>query len=56
MKHMVRQHVAQEAGISEAQAEAAVNALVDYLKMRLPVEINNEVYNSLVGEDNIEFQ
>lgn len=56
MKHIVRQQIAQEAGISESQAEAAVNALVGYFKMRLPEEINNEIYNSVVGEDNIEHQ
>lgn len=56
MKHIVRQQVAQEAGISEDQAEAAVKAFVGYLKMRLPAEINDEVFNSVIGEDNIELQ
>ncbi|CAG7628928.1 hypothetical protein ACFQI7_15655 [Paenibacillus allorhizosphaerae] len=52
MKHIVRQQVAEEAGITEDQAEKAVEALVGYFKMRLPEEINSEIYNSLIGEDN----
>lgn len=52
MKHMIRQQVAEEAGITEQQAERAVEALVGYFKMRLPEDLNNEIYNSLVGEDN----
>lgn len=52
MKHIVKQQVAEEAGITEQQAERAVEALVSYFKIRLPQEVNNEIYNSLVGEDN----
>jgi CRISPR/Cas system type I-B associated protein Csh2 (Cas7 group RAMP superfamily) len=54
MKHIVRQQVAQEAGITEDQAEKAVEALVGYFKMRLPEETNSEIYNSLIGDDNID--
>ncbi|WP_171685429.1 hypothetical protein [Paenibacillus planticolens] len=51
MKHIVRDHVAKEAGISEFQAEKAVDAVVDYFKTRLNVEVNNEIQGVLFGED-----
>ncbi|WP_144029021.1 DUF2780 domain-containing protein [Paenibacillus rigui] len=52
MKHMVRQQIAAEAGITEHQAEKAAEALLGYFKTRLPEEINSELYNSIIGEDN----
>ncbi|MBP1153681.1 MULTISPECIES: hypothetical protein [unclassified Paenibacillus] len=51
MKHIIREHVANEAGITEPQAEKAVSAMVGYFKTRLPVEINNEIEGLLTGED-----
>ncbi|MBD0381213.1 hypothetical protein [Paenibacillus sedimenti] len=51
MKHIVRDHVASEAGITEIQAEKAVEAVVDYFKTRLPVEVNNEIQGALNGID-----
>ncbi|CAH1232700.1 hypothetical protein PAECIP111891_07071 [Paenibacillus allorhizoplanae] len=54
MKHIVREHIASEAGISEFQAEKAVEAVIDYFKTRLPVEVNNEIQGCLFGEDNHE--
>jgi len=52
MKHIVRQQIAEEAGITEQQAEKAAEALLGYFKTRLPEEINNELTSSLIGEDN----
>lgn len=54
MKHIVREHIASEAGISEFQAEKAVEAVIDYFKTRLTVEVNNEIQGCLFGEDNHE--
>ncbi|GAA4880199.1 hypothetical protein GCM10023310_70480 [Paenibacillus vulneris] len=54
MKHSVKQQIAAEAGITEYQAEKAADALLGYFKTRLPVEINDELYNSLIGEDKLD--
>lgn len=53
MKHMITKKISDEAGILEPQAEKAVDALIDYFKMRLPVEINNEIQSLITGEDNM---
>jgi nucleoid DNA-binding protein len=51
MKHIVTKQVADEAGITEPQAEKAVDALIGYFKTRLPVETNNEIQGLITGED-----
>jgi uncharacterized protein (DUF2267 family) len=51
MKHIVRDRVASEAGITEPQAERAVEAVVEYFKTRLPSEVNDEIQGLLAGED-----
>jgi nucleoid DNA-binding protein len=51
MKHIIRDRVASEAGITEPQAERAVEAVMDYFKTRLPTEMNIEIESLLVGED-----
>jgi uncharacterized protein (DUF2267 family) len=51
MKHIIRDRVASEAGITEPQAERAVEAVVEYFKTRLPFELNNEIQSLLAGED-----
>jgi len=52
LKHSVRKQIAEEAGITELQAEKAAEALLGYFKTRLPEEINNDLNSSLIGEDN----
>jgi uncharacterized protein (DUF2267 family) len=44
------QHVAQRAGISAAQAEKAVEAVVGQLKTRLPAPIAGQLDKVLEGE------
>lgn len=51
MKHMVTKQVADEAGITQPQAEKAVDALIGYFKTRLPEEMNNEIQSLIAGED-----
>lgn len=54
MKHIITKQVAEEAGITEPQAEKAVDALVGYFKTRLPVETNNEIESLITGEDKLD--
>ncbi|WP_197080942.1 hypothetical protein [Gordoniibacillus kamchatkensis] len=49
MKHIVAKQVAEEAGITEPQAELAVEAVIGYLKTRMPKETAEEVENLFLG-------
>ncbi|WP_171653828.1 hypothetical protein [Paenibacillus foliorum] len=53
MKHIITKQIADEAGITEPQAEKAVDALIGYFKTRLPVETNNDIQSLIIGEDNM---
>lgn len=51
MKHIVAKQVAEEAGITEPQAELAVEAVIGYLKTRMPAETAVEVESLFLGTD-----
>lgn len=48
MKHILSKQVAEEAGITEPQAELAVEAMVGYLKSRMKKETAEEIQNLFV--------
>lgn len=50
MKHILAKQVAEEAGITEPQAEQAVEAVVGYLKTRIKKETAEEIQNLFVVE------
>ncbi|MFC0211498.1 hypothetical protein ACFFK0_03375 [Paenibacillus chartarius] len=51
MKHILSKQVAEEAGITEPQAEKAVEAMVGYLKTRIPKETAAEIQNLFLADN-----
>lgn len=49
MEELIKQ-VTAKAGISEDQARSAVNAVMDFVKKRLPAPIADEIENAMSGE------
>ncbi len=49
MDELIKQ-VTAKAGISEDQARSAVNAVVDFVKDRLPAPIASQIENAMTGE------
>jgi hypothetical protein len=52
MKHILSKQVAEEAGITEPQAEQAVEAMIGYLKTRVKKETAEEIQNLFVVDVN----
>ncbi len=52
MKHQLVKLVSEQAGITEGQADKAVEAVVGYFKTRLPDETNEEIANLAIGHNN----
>lgn len=49
MQELINQ-VTAKAGISEDQARSAVNAVLDFVKARVPVPIAGQIENAMSGE------
>ncbi|MCZ8522729.1 MULTISPECIES: hypothetical protein [Paenibacillus] len=52
MKHQLVKLVCEQAGITEGQADEAVEAVVGYFRTRLPAELAEELNNLALGHNN----
>ncbi|AEI41643.1 hypothetical protein [Paenibacillus mucilaginosus] len=51
MKHQLVKLVCEQAGITEGQADEAVEAVVGYFRTRLPAELAEELHNLAQGHN-----
>ncbi|MCZ8515967.1 hypothetical protein O9H85_26915 [Paenibacillus filicis] len=51
MKHQLVKLVSDQAGITEGQADQAVEAVIGYFKTRLPAETNEEIVTLVQGHN-----
>lgn len=51
MKHQLIKLVSEHAGITEGQADQAVETVIGYFKTRLPAETNEEIVTLVQGHN-----
>ncbi|UUZ78969.1 hypothetical protein LJK88_27365 [Paenibacillus sp. P26] len=56
MKHQLIKLVCEQSGITEGQADQAVDAVIGYFKTRLPAETNEEIVSLVQGHNDDELE
>ncbi|MED4600780.1 hypothetical protein P9314_08690 [Paenibacillus validus] len=51
MKHQLVKLVSEQAGITEGQADSAVEAVIGYFRTRVPADMAEEINNLAVGHN-----
>lgn len=51
MKHQLVKLVSEQAGITEGQADNAVEAVIGYFRTRLPADVAEELNNLAIGHN-----